>query len=143
MEQSQPIFIDASAYLALVLPQDANRNKAVAISKKIFRKENTLVTSRAILGEVLTVCSQRHNRKAAVDFIKDIVASGTTIVLEDEKLIQKAFALFQKIPNKDISWVDCYSFAIIEHFKIKKVFTFDKDFQEFSKAKVIEERDML
>lgn len=138
VEKEEMIYIDASAYLSLAIPHDFNRKKALILSELVFQKGNELITSQAILGEVLTVCSQKHNRRAAIDFIKDIVKSGTKIIFEEEELIKNAFKIFQSIKDKDISWVDCYSFAIIEHYKIERVFTFDKDFKKYAKAEIIE-----
>ena len=132
------IFIDASAYLAIVMPFDNNRGKALRLSKTVFTKENNLITSNAILGEVLTICSQRHNREAAIDFVSDILKGKTNIVLENKELTDKSFDIFKTIKDKDVSWVDCYSFAIIEHYKIEKVFSFDKDFKKYAKAKLLE-----
>lgn len=133
------IFIDSSAYLAILKPQDSNRQKALAISQSIFSPKHELFTSYAVLGEVLTVGSIRHNRKAAIDFVNDILNSKTKIISETKDLLDKAFQIFQEIKDKDVGWVDCYSFAIIEAYKIEKVFSFDRDFKRYSKAKVLGE----
>lgn len=132
------IYIDASAYLSLVIPHDYNRKKALILSELVFQKNNELITSQAVLGEVLTVCSQKHNRNAAIDFVRDILNSGTKIIFEEEELVNNAFKIFLSIKDKDVSWVDCYSFAIIQHYKIEKVFTFDKDFKKYAKADILE-----
>ena len=132
------IFIDASAYLAIVMPFDSNRQKALRLSKTVFSKENNLITSNAILGEVLTICSQRHNRQASIDFVSDILKGKTNIVLENKELIEKSFDIFKTIKDKDVSWVDCYSFAIIEYYKVDKVFSFDRDFKKHAKAELLE-----
>lgn len=128
------IFIDSSAYLAILKPQDSNRKKALSLVESVFSSKNELFTSYAILGEVLTVGSARHNRQAAVDFVKDTIESRTKIIFESKELLDRSFQIFQTIKDKDVGWVDCYSFAIIEVYKIKKVFSFDKDFKRYTKA---------
>lgn len=124
------IYIDASAYLAILLPSDINRKRAIEILEEISEQEKELITSYAVLGEVLTVASQRYNRQAAIDFVSQIHRSKTKLVLETQQLVDEAMELFKIIKNKNVSWVDCYSFAIIKQYKIKTFFSFDDDFKK-------------
>ena len=130
------IFIDTSVYIGILNPFDSNHAKAGEFLGLLTQED--LITSYAVLGEVLTVGSMRYNRQAAIDFVKEIFKSTTRIVSENDELRNKAFKIFQVIKDKDISWVDCYSFAIIDHYKIEKVFSFDKDFKKNTKAKLLE-----
>ncbi|OGH20386.1 MAG: hypothetical protein A3D74_01100 [Candidatus Levybacteria bacterium RIFCSPHIGHO2_02_FULL_37_13] len=132
------IFIDASSYLSSLLPKDPNLKKAVEIFISIGESKEHLVTSYAILGEVLTVSSQRYDRQTGIKFVEDILDGSTKVILEDDELMRKAFKIFQEVEDKDVSWVDCYSFAIIEYYKIDKVFSFDKDFKKHTKSKFLE-----
>ena len=131
-------FIDSSAYIGVLNPFDSSHEKALELSNLFIVQESHVITSYSVLGEVLTVGSMRYNRKASIDFVKNIFESKTEIVSENDELTKKAFKIFQEISNKDVSWVDCYSFAIIEHYKIEKVFSFDKDFKKYAKAKLLE-----
>ena len=132
------IFIDTSSYVAVLNPFDSLHKKALELSALIFTEGNKLITSYAVLGEVLTVGSMRYNRQASVDFVADIFKSNMEIILEDKKLLEKAFSIFKKIKDKDVGFVDCYSFAIIEHYKIEKVFSFDKAFTKYTKSAILE-----
>lgn len=132
------IFIDASSYLSSLLPKDPNLKKAVEIFRAIRESKEQLVTSHAILGEILTVSSQRYDRQAGIEFVKEILDGPTRLILEENKLMEKAFKIFQEIKDKDVGWVDCFSFAIIEHYKIEKVFSFDRDFKKYVKAELLE-----
>lgn len=132
------IFIDASSYLSALLPKDPNLKSAINIFKSISENKEQLVTSYAILGEVLTISSQRYDRLIGTHFVKNILDGPTQVILENQEFIKKAFKTFQDIKDKDVSWVDCYSFAIIEHYKIEKVFSFDRDFKKYTKAELLE-----
>lgn len=123
------VFIDASFYLSLLNPQDINHQKAIKMGKKY--KDEDYVTTQLVLGEVLTVGSQRFDKALTIKFVEEILDSSTKIVLEKPGLIKRAFDLFKKIKSKNVSWVDCYSFAVMEGLKIKKALTFDKDFKKF------------
>lgn len=131
------IFIDTSAYIGILNPIDSNHKKALELSDLFLTQESNTISSHAVLGEVLTVGSMRYNRQAAIDFVKKIFESKTKIVLENEDFIEKAFKIFQKVKDKNVSWVDCYSFAIIEEYKIEKVFSFDKDFKKYAKSEIL------
>lgn len=132
------IFIDASFYIAVLNPQDKLHKRALTLSATILSEESQVITSYGVLGEVLTVGSMRYNRQAAIDFVTSVLNSEIKIILEDQKLLEAALAVFKKINDKDVGWVDCYSFAIIEEYKVEKVLSFDKDFKMHAKAKVLE-----
>lgn len=122
------IFIDASFYLSLLNSGDANHKKAVGIGSRY--KNEVYVTSQAILGEVLTVGSQRIDKKLTLGFVEEILKSDTRIVLETKELVDEAFLLFKKTESKNISWVDCYSLSIMKKLKIKEALSFDKHFKQ-------------
>ena len=131
------VFIDSSAYLSALMLHDPNNKRALEVLASIKTNKEEIITSHAVLGEVLTVASQKYDRNKGTKFVEDIYESGIDIILESSDLIKKALANFKKIKDKDVSWVDCYSFAIIEAYKIEKVFSFDRDFKKHSKAKVL------
>lgn len=122
------IFIDSSFYLSLLKKRDSNHEKAVDWWRSI-PDDAQKVTSQAILGEVLTVGSQRHDRRLTIAFVDEIHAGNTIIVLETAPLVARAWEIFKEVTKKDMSWVDCYSWAIIQAYKIETVLTFDREFQ--------------
>lgn len=128
------IFVDASYYISLLKSTDSNHNNALAIAKEHGKAPK--LTSQAVLGEVATVGSQRFSKEATIAFIEDILRGSTTTVLfETHELVTRAWEIFKGIPKKDVSWVDCYSLAIIEAYKIKMVLTFDKDLARLASMK--------
>lgn len=122
------IFLDASFYLSLLKKRDSNHEKAAALWRSV-PEDAQFITSQAVLGEVLTVGSQRHDRGLTIAFVERILASNTMVVLETASLVARAWELFKKVTKKDVGWVDCYSLTIIEAYKIPTVFTFDRDFK--------------
>lgn len=122
------IFIDTSFYLSLLNSKDNNHKKALETGSHY--KDEIYVTSQAILGEVLTVGSQRIDKKLTIQFVEEILKSQTRTILETREYIDEAFLIFKKIKSKNISWVDCYSLAIMKKLKIKKALSFDKHFKQ-------------
>ncbi|MFH1561012.1 MAG: PIN domain-containing protein [Patescibacteria group bacterium] len=122
------IFIDASFYLSLLNSVDSNHERALELGRKFQDRE--YVTTQMVLGEVLTVGSMRYDKELTIKFVEKILQSKTRILLEQPELIKKAFLLFKTIKSKNTSWVDCYSFAVIEKLRIQEALTFDKDFKK-------------
>lgn len=125
------LFIDTSAYLSLLNPNDINHHEAINLAKQFTNKK--FITNQAVLGELLTVGSMHFNKQKTIEFVEKINNSSTLIILETPKLIDNAFKIFKKVKSKNISWIDCYSQSIINKYKIKEVFTFDKDFDKLKK----------
>ncbi|MDO8452077.1 MAG: PIN domain-containing protein [bacterium] len=127
------IFVDASYYISLLKPTDSNHKNALILAKRY--EEDALMTSQAVLGEVATVGSQRYNKEATVAFIEGILQAGTTtIILERSEFVDRTWHIFKTIKSKNVSWVDCYSLAIIEAYKIKTILAFDKDLRRLAGA---------
>lgn len=122
------IFIDASYYLSLLNSADSNHRKAIEVS--LHHKNEVYVTSQAVLGEVLTVGSQRIDKDLTIEFVEEILKSRTRVVLETKEFVDEAFLLFKKTETKNISWVDCYSFSIMKKLKIKEALSFDRHFKQ-------------
>ena len=101
------IFIDASFYLSLLNPNDSNHQKAIELSEQ--HKKGDYATSQSVLGEVLTVGSQRFDKSLTVEFVEEIFKSHTKIVLEKRELVKDAFNFFKSVKSKNVSWVDSYS----------------------------------
>lgn len=131
------IYIDASCYLAALMPNDSNRPKAQKFSEFLTENANNLITANAILGEVLTIGSQRFDREKTVAYVSEIRSGKTKIVLENQELITAASVIFKRISAKNVGWVDCFSFAIIKQYKIKTALSFDRDFKKYAGCKVL------
>lgn len=121
------VFVDTSAYYALLNDTDPHHFKAKQYTKDLVAN---YITSQASLSELLTLGSQRVDREDTIAFVKKIIRSGTQIILESEELVQSTWDIFEKVIQKDVSWVDCYSVAIMKKYHIPEIFTFDKHFDK-------------
>jgi len=125
------IFVDTSAWLALNDRNDQYYKKAVANSSRIKKDRIDLITSEYILDETITIIRYRVSHQAAVIFGESM--SGSRIVrIEDitEGHRLKAWEMFKKYEDKELSFTDCTSFVLMKHFKLNKAFTFDDHFRQ-------------
>lgn len=125
------IYLDASFYISLLIPSDSNHDRALKKAREISNTQ--YFTTQAVLGEVITVGSQKFDKKLTIKFIEAVLNGPTIVVLESPKTVSLAWRLFKKVKSKNISWVDCYSQAVILDKKIKETLTFDKDFIKLTK----------
>ena len=123
------IFVDTSAFVAIENDEELNYFLAQSILEKVDSSKATLVTSNYVIAETLTVLSQRVSKKVAIKFQEEDVPALEVIRIE-KSTEEVAFEIFKKLDSKNVSFVDCTSFALMKQFGITTAFTFDKDFKK-------------
>lgn len=128
------LFIDTSAFLALANDRD-NYHKAAQhflmdIQNGKFRPTR-LITSDYIVDETLTRIRFKVGHAQAVNWGQNI-HSSKIIELQrvDETIYEDALAIFEKYNDKQLSFTDCTSFALMKSMGINDAFTFDEDFRK-------------
>lgn len=125
------LFVDTAAWLALNDKNDQYHKEAMAKSLEIKAKKIELITSEYILDESITLIRYRVSHQAAVIFGDSLFKSRIVKIVditEGDRL--KAWEIFKKYDDKELSFTDCTSFVLIKNLKLQKAFTFDKHFQQ-------------
>lgn len=129
------LFIDSTAFIALEDEDDENHKAALGYREKIKQEKTAfraLYTSNYILDEVLTLLRLRISHQAAIMFGETVKQSKVIRILQVTAPIEeKSWEIFKKYADKEFSFTDCTSFAIMEQEAISTAFTFDKHFQQF------------
>ncbi len=127
------IFVDTSAFLALVNEKDNNHSAAASFLEDIKNgrfKIKKIITSDYIIDETLTRIRYAVGHQEAVEWGKDILASNVVEKLEvGRELFELAWKLFQTYDDKKLSFTDCTSFVIMKNKGIERAFSFDEDFE--------------
>ena len=125
------VFVDTSAWIALNDKSDQYHNRAAAKSLEIKRQKVELITSEYIIDESITLIRYRVSHYAAVIFGDALFNSSIVKIIDvkDEDRL-KAWEIFKKYEDKELSFTDCTSFAIMEKLKLHKAFTFDEHFKK-------------
>ena len=126
---SLKVFIDTSAFCALAIPNDQFNSSAKTIHKQILNKKAHIYSSNYILDEVYTLLKTRGNHTTSVKFMDEIQKSHIVILRVTEDIEDTAKAMFRKFIDKRLSFTDCTSFALINHFQIEAAFAFDEHFR--------------
>lgn len=136
MEATNQIFVDSNFFVALFNSNDSQYAKALKLSKHLDEKGLLFTISNYIFLEIVTVLSQKRGKEvgnAVGEYL--LTSSNIAIVHIDEKLNQETWDIFRTIKNKDISFVDCSTTAVMKAEGIAKLLTFDQD--HFKKLKKI------
>ncbi len=126
------IFIDTGAFIALTDADDRYHTVAKRFYKEIKQKGGRFLTSNYVVCETLNYLRARLSHDIAVSFRESLYKSpvievvGITSVIEEE-----AFRIFKKYNDKDFSFTDCTSFALMIARRLNRAFAFDKHFEQF------------
>jgi hypothetical protein len=121
------LFVDTGAWYALTDKRDPDHRNAVQ-----FLRKNTypLVTTNFVFDETITLLRMRIGWEAAAEFGRKLKSSRLVTIIavngEDEN---RAWDIFLKFRDKDFSYTDCTSFAVMQRLKLETAFTFDGHFE--------------
>jgi len=121
------VFIDADAFIGLHVASDAHHDRARKIMADI---KDEIITSIEVVDEVATKLSLFTTRNKAVDFVNEILASKIRIEYVVSARIEKIAKLFARQKSKQVSFTDCANIIICRNLGIKRVFSFDKHYQQ-------------
>jgi predicted nucleic acid-binding protein len=127
------IFVDTSAFLAIVNEKDNNHAAAIQFLEEIKNGKiriKKIITSDYIIDETLTRIRYSVGHKEAVEWGKDILASKVIEKLGiDREIFGSAWDMFRTYEDKKLSFTDCTSFALMKKKGMEKVFSFDENFK--------------
>jgi uncharacterized protein len=123
------IFVDTSAFYALLDRDDRNHPKAKEKWGEILGAAPALVTSNYALVETLALLQSRLGLEAVRGFQEDVVPILKVEFVTPE-LHRASTAALLSIGKRGLSLVDCVSFGLMRDFGIRIAFTFDAHFKE-------------
>jgi len=123
------IFIDTSAFYALLDRDDENHRKAGNMWADLLKNENVLITSNYILVETFALLQHRLGIEAVRGFQNDIIPL-INIEFVISELHRSGISALLSASRRNLSVVDCVSFEMMRTLGIKTVFTFDPHFKE-------------
>ncbi|MFH0725808.1 MAG: PIN domain-containing protein [Pseudomonadota bacterium] len=123
------VFIDTSAFCALAIPHDKHNDAAKSHYTQIHKRKALLYTSDYVLDETYTLLKMRGSHETAVKFMTQLETIAIILLSVTDDITEAAKAIFRKFEDRKLSYTDCTSFALINHFGINAVFAFDDHFR--------------
>ena len=121
------VFIDTSGILAVLNPRDENHLPAATRWRELLDRDETLLTTNYLLVETFAVIARRLGFEAVRSFQADL-APALEITWVDQNLHEMAVAALMTAGERDLSLVDCVSFAVMRRLGLDSAFTFDAHF---------------
>ena len=125
----EDIFVDTSAWIALVDKDDLHHKEAASSYPSLLKNHRNLITSNFVIAETYIIILNELGHKLAIDFLEKLKASPRILkIYSNEDIEAEAEPILVKYSDQDFSYTDAVSFVIMKRQKIRKPFSFDKHF---------------
>jgi uncharacterized protein len=121
------IFVDTSFWAALTASVDAHHREAGSLLAS--HQAEQLVTSNHVRGESWTLLRRRRGHSSAVAFL-EVLERTPRVRLEriSRALEDEALVWLRRHDEREYSFVDATSFALMRSLGIREALAFDDDF---------------
>lgn len=123
------IFVDTSALYALLDRDDENHARARVIWERLLDSDAGLFTTNYVLVESCALAQRRLGMAALRALLNDVLPV-IRVVWISESLHQLAVTGLLAAGRRQLSLVDCASFAVLRAEGQREAFAFDRHFQE-------------
>lgn len=121
------IFVDSSFWVGIAMPRDGRHREAVELLEA--HGETELVTSNHVRGETWTLLRRRAGHRVAVGFLERLAsAQRLTLRFVGEAVEHEALEWLRRHDEREYSFVDATSFALMRSLRIREALAFDGDF---------------
>ncbi len=124
------IFVDTSAFYALLDGDDAEHSRALKLWEGEPPGEGGLVTTNYVVLESMALLQSRLGMPAVRAF-RDVILPLVRIEWIDEVVHAQAVSAFIATDRRGLSLVDLSSFETMRRLGIRSAFTFDRHFRQY------------
>jgi predicted nucleic acid-binding protein len=122
------VFVDTSGIAALLIRNDANHLLAADALQGLNNEGAELIISNFIIAETYNLLAARTYPGFARQWLLANTWNVEPVVARDEK---EARQIIEKYADKDFSYTDAVSFAMMRRLNINTAFTFDHHFAQY------------
>lgn len=123
------VFVDTSAFLALLIANDEAHESAKAVFATLQTRRARLVTTSYVLVETYALLGRRLGTAAVRAFREDF-APLLEVVWVDRELHEAALDELLERAARTLSLVDATSFVVMRRRRIEEAFVFDRHFTQ-------------
>jgi hypothetical protein len=125
------LFVDAAGWMTCADGADPDHASACAARDRWLEHQGLLITSDCVIDETLTLLRLRLGIDAAEAWWHTIASSRRVVrELVHEERAERARGLFFRYRDKDFSFTDCTSFALMRELRLKEALTTDRHFRQ-------------
>ena len=132
------VFIDTSAWIALLSKRDALHIAAKRIMENVRQQNASLFTTHFVLIEVADALCKPPRRQITIVYLNRLRSlDNLTIVPLEETLLENPWHLYCQRLDKDWELTDCTSFIVMWQENITDAFTSDRHFEQAGFVKLL------
>jgi predicted nucleic acid-binding protein len=121
------IFVDSSFWIATRFPRDARHREATALLAR--HANSSLITSNHVRGETWTFLRRRVGHRSATHYLDRLERTPRLrVVFVSEELENGALQWLLRHDEREYSFVDATSFALMRSLGLREALAFDDDF---------------
>ena len=119
-------FVDTSFWIALQARRDRDHSAARALAE---RGLGPVLTTNHVIGETWTFTCRKRGHAGAIEAIRAIRAVPNLTVLHVEPHLEDdAWRWLNRRDEREYSFIDATSFAVMRRHRIREAYAFDGDF---------------
>jgi predicted nucleic acid-binding protein len=123
------IYVDTSAFLALINSADRRHDQAMQTWKNLIEEEQQLICNNYVLVESIALIEQRVGL-SAVSILHNDILPFVKVDWLDETQHNAIVKAVLKTNRRQISLVDNSSFDTMRRYEVETAFAFDSHFPE-------------
>jgi predicted nucleic acid-binding protein len=121
------IFVDTSFWAATISARDSHHEEAIELLRRHERAR--LLTSNHVIGETWTFLRRRHDHRLAVGFLDSLDQTERLEIVQATREIEaESLSWLRRHDEREYSFVDATSFAVMGWIRVREAFAFDGDF---------------
>lgn len=127
----KPLFVDSAGWMACADEADPLHRESVKSRDEWLKQGGRLLTTDYIVDETLTLLRVRLHLRAAKRWWEAVSASARVKIHHlDADILDAARTIFFRYADKDFSFTDCTSFALMKHLRLKQALSTDHHFRQ-------------
>jgi predicted nucleic acid-binding protein len=128
------VFVDTGAFYAALNRKDDHHHEAVQLFTRAVEEKWQLFTSNFVVAETHALILTRLGRDLATNWLRDVPTAVVRVTEEHERKAKRIIFGYQ---DKEFSYCDASSFAVMERMRIREVMAFDPHFTQYGKFVVV------
>jgi predicted nucleic acid-binding protein len=130
------VFVDASAWIAIMSKKDGRHETAAQIYERELRKSTYLITSNLTTYEAYTKIKTEKGIEIATK-LRDVIENKRLVKIErvTSDIEEEALEIFWRYHDKTWGIIDITSFVIMDRNGCNSAFAFDRHFVEAAQQK--------
>jgi predicted nucleic acid-binding protein len=134
-KRNRDIFVDTIAHFAIANAEDVDHKRAKKFLQELAGEQSITLVTNFIIAETYTLMLRKIGRTKAINYI-DALRNTSEVIRVSEYDEKRAWKIILQYQDKDFSYVDATSFAVMQRLGIKEAFAFDEHFAQYGLIKL-------